>query len=346
MLLSDFSIMKTGSMKVFLSAIIAMVFSQVISCQTHHPANKREMMFGDTSRTGSPFSKDPHVIHFRGRYLMYYSIPAYTGKVNSIPGWGIGIAESTDLVNWKKCGEITPSEPYERMGLCAPCAIITDGRVNLFYQTYGNGRNDAVCHASSDDGINFKRNESNPVFRPDGSWNCGRAIDAEVIFFKGRYYLYYATRDPEYKIQMQGVAAAPALTDFGRDEWKNLSVEGPILKPELPWEKDCIEGASVIKKGNKLYMFYAGAYNNAPQQIGVAVSRDAVTWKRLSELPFLANGKPGEWNSSESGHPHIFRDIDGSTYLFFQGNNDMGKTWFISKVEVKWNRKGPYLELM
>lgn len=300
-------------------------------------------MYGDVSRTGSPFSKDPHVIHYDGRYLMYYSIPPYSDKANPVKGWGIGIAESRDLVNWKKCGELAPSGPYESKGLCAPCAIVIDGKVNLFYQTYGNGRSDAICHAISDDGISFSRNPDNPVFSPGGSWNCGRAIDAEVIFFKGKYYLYYATRDPDYKIQMQGVAVAPANTDFGRDQWKNLSVEGPVLKPELPWEKDCVEGASVIKKGRKLYMFYAGAYNNAPQQIGIAVSKDAVTWKRLSDTPFLANGKAGEWNSSESGHPHIFRDTGGKTYLFFQGNNDKGKTWYISKVEVEWSRSGPLL---
>lgn len=49
---------------------------------------------------------------------------------------------------------------------------------------------------------------------------------------------------------------------------------------------ECIEGASIVKKDNKLYMFYAGAYNNAPQQIGVAVSEDGLNWKRLSEEPF------------------------------------------------------------
>ena len=90
-------------------------------------------------------------------------------------------------------------------------------------------------------------------------------------------------------------------------------------------------------------MFYAGAYNNAPQQIGIAVSEDAVNWKRLTNKPFFANGSPGEWNSSESGHPHIFKDKEGRTYLFYQGNNDNGKTWFISKIKVRWNKSGPYL---
>ena len=56
------------------------------------------MMFGDTSRTGVPFAKDPHVVNFGGRYLLYFSIPPYKDQPGS--GWNIGIAESRDLVNW------------------------------------------------------------------------------------------------------------------------------------------------------------------------------------------------------------------------------------------------------
>lgn len=324
-----------------LPAVCVTAFSQSSS-----DAERSFMYFGDTSRTGVPFSKDPHVISFGGRYLMYYSIQPYRDKDHPVSGWGIGIAESRDLVNWQKTGEIIPAADYESKGLCAPCARVINGRVHLFYQTYGNGRNDAICHAWSSDGINFTRDSTNPVFRPDGDWNCGRAIDAEVIMYKGRYYLYYATRDPDYKIQMLGVATADADTDFSRSSWKNLSTNGPMLRPELPWEKDCIEGASVIEYKGKLYMFYAGAYNNAPQQVGIAVSSDGTTWKRLSESPFLPNGKPGEWNSSESGHPHIFKDGKNKTWLFYQGNNDNGKTWFISNVRVFWNRSGPFLKKM
>ena len=144
-------------------------------------------------------------------------------------------------------------------------------------------------------------------------------------------------------VQMQGVATASLNTDFNREDWTQ-ACDKSILYPECDWEGECIEGASIVKKDNKLYMFYAGAYNNAPQQIGVAVSEDGLNWKRLSEEPFLRNGKPGEWNSSESGHPHLFTDLDGRTYLFYQGNNDHGKTWYITQQEVLWKDGKPYLK--
>ena len=332
--------------KTLLFSMLILFFTLKVCGQSQVSISPRIMMFGDTTRLGVPFAKDPHVVKFQGDFLMYYSVPGYTDKAGIVHGWGVGIAESPDLVNWKKLGEVNHDSAaiYESKGMCAPCALVIGNKVNLFYQTYGNGKKDAICHAWSTDGIHFTRNKTNPVFHPDGNWNCGRAIDAEVIKFKGQYFLYYATRDSAYKIQMQGVAVATGSTGFDRGDWKNLSTEGPMLKPELPWERDCIEAASVINKNGELFMFYAGAYNNAPQQIGVAKSSDGIHWKRMSDEPFLPNGKPGDWNSSESGHPHIFANPEGEDYLFFQGNNTKGKNWFISNVRIGWKNGAPYLK--
>lgn len=323
-----------------MTKIISIFFLVLLSASLF---GQQKMMYGDTSRKGVPFSKDPHVIKFEGRYLMYFSIPPFEDKSNPIQGWNIGIAESTDLINWTKVGEITPAGDYESKGLCAPCARVYNNKVHLFYQTYGNGKNDAICHAVSLDGITFERDKTNPIFKPEGGWNCGRAIDAEVVKFNNRVLLFFATRDPDYEIQIQGVAAAPLTTNFNQIDWKQIS-DAPIMVPEYDWEGKCVEGASVIQRGNQLFMFYAGSYNNAPQQIGVAKSSDGIHWEKLSDQPFLANGKPGEWNSSESGHPHIFLDEDGKTYLFYQGNNNKGKTWLISNMEVFWNENGPFLK--
>jgi len=303
-------------------------------------APQEMMLFADCSR-GRPFSKDPDVVNFNGKYYMYYSIPPF-GDGRPLDGWAIAIAESNDLQSWVRVGDILPAGEYDKKGLAAPAAIVLNKKVHLFYQTYGNGPKDAICHAYSDDGIHFTRNPTNPVFSPTGQWNVGRAIDADVIEHDGRLLLYFATRDPSMKTQMLGVAGAPMDSDFGRTSWIQLC-DGPILKPELPWEKSCIEAPAVCKHNGRFFMFYAGAYNNEPQQIGCAVSEDGISWKRLSEEPLLANGRPGEWNSSESGHPGIFVDDDGRMYLFFQGNNDRGKTWYISKMKVEWKANRPVL---
>jgi predicted GH43/DUF377 family glycosyl hydrolase len=329
----------------YLAASALLILNWACSSDNNTVNESQTMMYYTDSSRGLNFAKDPHVVFFQNRYLMYYSVKSYIDANGVSHGLGIGIAESTDLKTWKRLADVNtdPTATYESKGMGAPCALVIDDKIHLFYQTYGNQEKDAICHAWSDDGITFTRNATNPIFHPDGQWNCGRAIDAEVIRFKDNYLMYFATRDPDFKIQMLGVAVAPANTSFNREDWEHISVNASILKPELPWEKNCIEAPSVIEKNDKLYMFYAGAYNNEPQQIGVAVSSDGIAWERLSDQPFLKNGEPGSWNSSESGHPHIFEDKDGQTWLFFQGNKDQGKTWYLSNIPVKWDQDGPSL---
>lgn len=301
------------------------------------------MRFADESRLGRPFAKDPSVVRFRGRYLLYFSLPPWDSNrapPSASRGWSIGIAESHDLIRWHKIAELLPSQPCERNGICAPGARVIDGRIHLVYQTYGNGPLDAICHAISDDGVTFERHSENPVFRPTGTWTSGRAIDAELVPFRGRLWLWFATRDPTMATQMIGAASADPRSPLGRADWR-LERKGPVLAPELPWERRCVEAPSVIERYGRLFMFYAGGYNNEPQQIGVAVSDDGCVWTRLSDQPFLSNGRPSDWNASESGHPAIFEDKDGRTYLFFQGNPDHGKTWWLSWVEIEWCPSGP-----
>jgi predicted GH43/DUF377 family glycosyl hydrolase len=291
------------------------------------------MRWEDSAR-GTPFAKDPCVLQTgRREYLLYYTM-------QNGGGYAMGIARSRDLTTWEKAGEILPSAPYEAKGLCAPMVLSHGGKVHLFYQSYGGGREDAICHAVSGDGLRFERDESNPVFRPTGGWNCGRAIDAEVVIEKESALLLAATRDPAYKVQMIVAARAPLAAGFGRGAWK-MAADRPVLRPELPWEKQCIEAPSVIVRDGRMWCFYAGAYNNEPQQIGCAWSTNGVDWTRVSSQPLLANGAPGSWNESESGHPCVFRDADGSTHLFFQGNSDKGKTWYLSRVELDWTKDGP-----
>jgi sucrose-6-phosphate hydrolase SacC (GH32 family) len=300
------------------------------------------MRFADATRRGRPFAKDPAVVRFAGSYWLYYSLPSYEdGRADD--GWAIGIARSDDLGTWCKVGEVLPEAIYEFNGLCAPGAIVLADKIHLFYQTYGNGPKDAICHAVSKDGLHFARNPTNPIFAPSGTWTVGRAIDADVIAYEGRLLLYFATRDPAMRIQMLGVAAAPLDSGFERDAWTQLC-DAPILKPELPWEQECIEAPAVCKRDGVFFMFYGGAYNNKPQQIGCATSADGVHWQRLSDAPFLPNGAPGAWNSSESGHPFVFVDEDGRTFLFFQGNNDVGQTWYLSRREIAWRAGLPTLK--
>ncbi|WP_317890226.1 hypothetical protein [Paenibacillus sabuli] len=39
----------------------------------------------------------------------------------------------------------------------------------------------------------------------------------------------------------------------------------------------------------------------------------------------------------------MFTDDDGQTCLFYQGNNDKGKTWYLSHVKLRWQDGKPHI---
>lgn len=286
-----------------------------------------------TNKQLGNFAKDPAVVRFRDQYYLYYTIKYNHADFGAPEKIGIGIAQSRDLEEWENIGELPLEDACEKNGVGAPGAVVLEGRIHLFYQTYGNGAKDALCHAVSEDGLHFTKDKTNPIYHPEATWCCGRAIDADVCVFKGKLLLYYATRDHAMRVQMIGGAYAPLNSDFSHNCWKPLANE-PLLSPELDWEGECIEAPAVIENRGRLFLFYGGAYNCSPQQVGCAVSDDGIHFTRLSSQPFLPNGVAGEWNSCESGHPYIFRDNDGRTYLFYQGSADGGKTFYLSKKEI------------
>ncbi len=306
------------------------------------------MYFEDASRLGRPFAKDPSVVQFQDAYYMYYSLPAgdphYITDTHKLV-WGIGIARSHDLYHWVKVGEIPLEQEAELQGIAAPGARVIKGRVELFYQSYdsANPRNNSICHATSSDGVHFRKDPTNPVYRPEHMpWSAGRAIDAEVFVQGDKLRMYFATRDPAMKVQMLALAEAPLTSGFARGTWKDVTTDGPLLKPELPWEGLCIEAPTIIEHNGELILFYAGNYNNQPQQIGAARSKDGIHWTRIADTPLLANGVKGTWNSSESGHPGALQ-LGDRYFLFYQGNADNGKSYYLSVVPITWQGNTPQL---
>lgn len=305
------------------------------------------VFFFDTNSALNMRVKDPYVVRFGDHYWMYYSTWINSSNIT------VGVATSDNLLDWKHCAFLPLVGQSEATGIAAPGAIVSGGKIHLFYQSYGGTNVSAILHAWSSDGTNFIRDPSNPIFHPVGAWNNSRAIDAEVKVIGTNLFLYSATRDSLGLTQEITLATAPLEGDWSRSNWTQVSVSGPVIAPKIPtardaavglssadlkWEGECIEAPTIATHGGYYYLFYAGGYNNYPQQIGVAVSQDGINFARMfGGKPILARGALGTWNHSESGHPGIFQAEDGRDYLFFQGDNaKIGLDWHISMIPLKW----------
>ena len=239
------------------------------------------MKYADSSRSKEyPIAKDPTVIRHGNEYLMYYSVMPFdpNPQKDSTPpkfdDWHSGIARSTDLVNWTRVGDLDLRDTQGKKiyGAVAPCVRKLDGQIHIFYQMAWEGTDGIsnIWHATSEDGITFTNTCDRPIIVPETNWSIKRSIDAEVYKVKDKLILLFATRDTTATYQIMGMAEAPYGSDYGPDKWTLLTTDGPLMKPEYPWEMSCTEAPTVIEHKGIWYMFYAGAYNHEGQQIGLA----------------------------------------------------------------------------
>ena len=112
--------------------------------------------------------------YFNGEYHVFYQYHPYSSQ------WGPmhwGHVASKDLVNWKtKPIALAPTDEYDRDGCFSGSAIEKDNTLYLFYTGHvvldkENDKDDAQlqtqCVAISEDGINFKKLENNPIINID-----------------------------------------------------------------------------------------------------------------------------------------------------------------------------------
>ena len=90
------------------------------------------MLFTDKRGTKAAFAKDPAVVHFGGRYLLYYSVYERFGERELLT---VGIAESGDMENWEIIGRLPLTQECEANGIAAPAAYVENGNeLGVYYQ--------------------------------------------------------------------------------------------------------------------------------------------------------------------------------------------------------------------
>ena len=103
-----------------------------------------------------------------------------------------------------------------------------------------------------------------------------------------------------------------------------------------------VESPSLLRLGNKFYMFYRQTLVD-PQQVGLAYSNDCITWTQYSGNPVLSLGTAGEWDDDLVSYISLYFD-QGTFYMCYTGKQSGGlyKIGFaISNNLLDWT-KIPY----
>lgn len=279
------------------------------------------------------FAQSPSVLVFENFVRVYFSARPKADERGQYKSY-LGYVD-LDRANLRHIVSISDRPVMELGGLGTfdefgmnPASVIRHGdEVRIYYAGWTRCEsvpfNAAIGLAvSKDDGATFHRLGPGPVlsYTPDEPFVIG---SPRIRRFGDKWFLWYAagsrwTRsdsrpEPVYKIRMASSSDGVHWAKHGKDLIENRV--GP---------DECQASGDVYFRDGKYHMFFSYRYNLGFQskehgyRIGYASSENLEEWIRDDSMAGIDVSEEG-WDSEMVNYPHVF-DLDGSTYMLYQGN--------------------------
>ncbi len=235
---------------------------------------------------------NPSVVHHAGLFYNFYS--GFDGTT-----WRTGLATSRNGVQWEKAGPVLSPDPHTWEGryIAANGSALFYGGEFVYWYHSGPQELPRLGLARSADGRNWRKLPE-PVLEPGprGSWDERGVADPYVLRVKGMFYLFYLGQDRARR-QRLGVARS---TDGVH--WQKLRTN-PVLElgPVGAFDENGLGEPAVWIGYGAYWMLYTGRDHAENRRLGLARSRDGVTW---TKLPDVFSG-PAAWSSKVVCDPTI-----------------------------------------
>ncbi len=225
--------------------------------------------------------------------------------------FGTGLFAQTDFTHVTNQPVLSLGAPgeWDNGGVWNP-AVIKDGDTLRMWYTgfdqspWGSNPIGHIGYAWSLDGIEWHRDDGNPVLSAELSWEAESVMWCAVIKDGDIFKMWYGANN--YPTSIIGYA-----TSVDGKIWSKHSE--PVLETggTGEWDRAVIAPHTVIKEGSLYKMWYWGGNTwHRPasiQQIGMATSTDGINWVKyddpstieppfLNSDPVLKPGLAGEWD--------------------------------------------------
>jgi len=238
------------------------------------------------------YTTTPRVIYDGKMYRMWFN----GGRSGSS---GIGYATSTDGVSWSQfAGPVLKAGPpgaWDNSSV-ALGSVLWNGTLFMMWYRGSNPTafaSGAVGLATSEDGVSWTKNPSNPILTAT-TIDEGYIATPYVIRLGLTYNMWYTGKNAK-STQFTSILYATSFDGLKWIKWPH-----PVFSPSsdpTAWDSGSIYSPSVYYNGTTFWLWYSGlGPNNGPSQIGLATSPDGATWTRYPSNPILSPGAQGTWD--------------------------------------------------
>lgn len=266
------------------------------------------------------------------------------GSVDGHEQIGLFTLEGTEpgaAAPWAPCEEnpiLRVGDGFDRGGVFDPAVVRLGERWLLYYsategdahafaeqlehgEAHGAPVDESIGLAISIDGIHFTKHPGGPVLHA----RCPFAVIDD-----GTVYLYYVRiTDGGYRVHLALSKDGVTFEEHGE----------PVLDAGSPgsWDAYSVTTPKIFRDGDRWCMSFAGdgTHLDDPTGVGLAYSRDLVSWEKLAGNPVFFVGEPGAFDSASVQSP-IIRRVDGRYCMWYAGSDRLIRDGLHSQVGVAW----------
>lgn len=217
------------------------------------------------------------------------------------------LLESSDLIHWELRGHVFTELPsWADYYFWAPEISHDNGKYYIYYSAHKRDGNLCLAVASAD--------KPEGPYTDHGPLMCQEAgsIDGwPMRDNNGKLYLVWKEDGNSRKLPTPIWAM-----EMSEDRTKLLGEKKELFRNDAAWEANLVEGVSMIRHGDYLYAFYAGAGccgRGCSYGIGVARAKDLLgPWEKYPNNPLVAT--TDEWKCPGHGTPI---KKDGKYYFLY-----------------------------
>lgn len=167
----------------------------------------------------------------------------------------IGLADSTDLIHWKKYDNPifkVSKNWWEKRHVSRCCIYKLEDTFYLYYAGH-DGQRERIGLATGKSIFNLKRFGKNPVLDVgnENEWDARSISDPRILKYKDKYLMFYSGIDNNSRERM-GVA-------FSKDLYAWKKYKKPILDvSQKSWDRISAARSDIKIFNDKIYIFYSG----------------------------------------------------------------------------------------
>jgi predicted GH43/DUF377 family glycosyl hydrolase len=292
-------------------------------------------------------ASDPVVIHEGDFYRMYYTCMDF---LRESPRAILCEATSPDGFDWTPVPVAGALEGLVLRGregewdenLEGAYAIKFRDEYLLYYSGYTSEGYPALGYpallglATSSDGVNFERIQSEPILTPTPGWYDNDAIYSEVVFeYDDQLVMIYVGHCYTQCDYATGTTLLAATSTDGRVWTKR---EMPILEAmpdEIPWTRDGVAEPGIVIEEGRVTLFFTGL-RDEDRWLGMAQSDSPFGEWDVYPEPIL-KPSPGTFDAGGVLAPHVLIE-NGIARMWYLGVEPVegGEYFHVGYAEAPW----------